>query len=170
MMFLLQCDRACLAHIITANKLIYKSSVAPLDSSSESASDSDSDSDDLKDGKAFPDTKVHDEDFDDEDSGPPVPTATYFQTKNELIDVEVAIPNIEEVGPDEVLEKVGEIMSVVGNVVIVNGITTGFAGRVSEKALDSDTLLVFEDRKVLGYVRVLDLLQSTLKQDNFSDI
>jgi H/ACA ribonucleoprotein complex non-core subunit NAF1 len=40
-------------------------------------------------------------------------------------------------------------MSVVGNVVIVKGLaTTG----TSERALDSDTLLVFEDRKVLGYV------------------
>jgi H/ACA ribonucleoprotein complex non-core subunit NAF1 len=60
------------------------------------------------------------------------------------------------VGPDEVLEKVGEVMSVVGNVVIVKGRAATSGG--SERALDSDTLLVFEDRKVLGYVRVPDWL------------
>lgn len=99
-----------------------------------------------------PDKKVHDE-YDDEESGPSVTTTTYFPTKNELTDIEITMPAVDEVGPDEVLEKVGEIISIVDNAVIVKGIATGFAGRVSEKALDSDTLLVFEDRTVLGYVR-----------------
>jgi hypothetical protein len=93
-----------------------------------------------------------------------VPSA-YQQTKNEIA-VKIVIPEIEEVGVEEVLEKVGEIMSIVDTVVIVRGMT-------SEKcrALDSDTLLVFEDRKVLGYVsclpfrshRTSDLLARSLK-------
>jgi H/ACA ribonucleoprotein complex non-core subunit NAF1 len=43
-------------------------------------------------------------------------------------------------------------MSIVGNVVIVKGDTSAMADRAAERALDSDSLLVFEDRKVLGYV------------------
>jgi H/ACA ribonucleoprotein complex non-core subunit NAF1 len=76
----------------------------------------------------------------------------YFPTKNELTDLGITIPAVDKVGPEEVLEKVGEIISIVGNAVIIKGIATGLAGKVSEKALDSDTLLVFEDRTVLGYV------------------
>ena len=127
--------------------LIYIS-VAPSDSSSESDSDSDSDiSEDIA-GKKFVD-----EDLEDEDAGPAAATGTYFQTKNEVPEVEPVVPTVEEVGPDEVLERVGEIMSVVGNVVIVRGLAGGLPGRASDRALDTDTLLVFEDRKVMGFVR-----------------
>jgi len=54
---------------------------------------------------------------------------------------------------DEVLEEVGEVLSIIGNIAIVKGLPSKFADRGSERALDSETLLVFEDRKVLGYVR-----------------
>ncbi len=60
-------------------------------------------------------------------------------------------PPIAQVGPDERLEKVGEIMNVVDNVVVVMG-EASLTHRASERALDSETLLVYEDRKVLGYV------------------
>lgn len=92
-------------------------------------------------------------DVDDDDV---VPTAnTYPQTKNEIIDAAITIPDIDEVGPDETLEKVGEIISIVDNVVIVRGLASEYANRGSERALDSDTLLVFGDRKVMGYVRAI---------------
>ena len=45
-------------------------------------------------------------------------------------------------------------MSIVDNVVIVKGIASAAENMAAERALDSDSLLVFEDRKVLGYVRV----------------
>lgn len=116
---------------------------------SSSDSDSDSSSDDLEDIKAA----LKDEDCEDEDTGPSLKTATYFRTTNEVAEAEISIPVVEEVAPDEVLERVGEIMSVAGDIAIVKGNAAGYAnGKASERALDSDTLLVFEDRKVLGYV------------------
>lgn len=57
------------------------------------------------------------------------------------------------------MEKVGEIMTVMDKVVIVKGLPSEDVNRGSKRALDSDTLLVFEDRKVLGYVRVCSLHQ-----------
>ena len=63
------------------------------------------------------------------------------------------VPDVSEVGPHEQLERVGEVMNIIDKVVIVKGIPSDIANRGSERALDSDTLLVFEDRKVLGYVR-----------------
>jgi len=90
---------------------------------------------------------------DDEDGETPAGATTYLQTKNEVVDVPIVIPDLEAVGMDEVLEKVGEVLSVVGDIVIVRGLPSKSADRGSERALDSGTLLVFEDRKVLGYVR-----------------
>ena len=72
-----------------------------------------------------------------------------------MVEYDVAVPDITEVGPEEPLEKVGEVMSIVNNVVIVKGLPSSIANQGSEKALDSDTLLVFEDRKVMGYVRTI---------------
>lgn len=95
-------------------------------------------------------------DLDDADEGPTV-TAAQVRTKNEVEETAVVIPTIEEVGPHEALEKVGEVMSIVDKVVIVKGSASEIATRASERALDSDTLLVFEDRKVLGFVRALQL-------------
>lgn len=89
---------------------------------------------------------------DDEESGPTPATGAYFQTKNEVVDSDINIPDITEVGQEEVLEKVGEIMTVMDKVVIVRGIPSEMAKQGSERALDSDTLLVFDDRKVMGYV------------------
>ena len=65
-------------------------------------------------------------------------------------DVAITIPSIEEVGAEEELEKVGEVMSVLSNVVVVRGSAT--AATMDNRALDAETLLVFGDRKVLGYV------------------
>ena len=93
----------------------------------------------------------------DEESGPAITSESQLRTKNEIAEFDVAIPDIEEVPPDEQLEKVGEVMSIIDKVVIVKGAPSTLAHRGSERALDSDTLLVFEDRKVLGFVSVLSL-------------
>ncbi|KAF9454202.1 NAF1-domain-containing protein [Macrolepiota fuliginosa MF-IS2] len=90
-------------------------------------------------------------DFED-DEDPVSTTNTYPQTKNEVVDAAVTIPDLEQVEADEQLEKVGEIMSIVDNVVIIKGLASGYANRGSASALDSDTLLVFGDRKVMGYI------------------
>ncbi|KAJ7897194.1 Gar1/Naf1 RNA binding region-domain-containing protein, partial [Mycena olivaceomarginata] len=74
------------------------------------------------------------------------------QTKNEIPETDVAVPDIEEVGPDEVLERVGEVMSIIDKTVIVKGAPAELLARASDQTLDCDTLLVFEDRKVLGYI------------------
>jgi H/ACA ribonucleoprotein complex non-core subunit NAF1 len=74
-------------------------------------------------------------------------------TVHEALNEEVVIPDITEVDPKEVLERVGEILSVLQDkIVIVKGVASQIAGHASESVLDIDTLLVFEDRKVLGYV------------------
>jgi hypothetical protein len=89
----------------------------------------------------------------DEDT---VPAANaYVQTKNEIIDVAINIPDLDEVGIDEELEKVGEVLSATGDVVIIKSLPSEFASGGSERTLDSDTLLVFGDRKVMGYVRFI---------------
>lgn len=94
--------------------------------------------------------RIVDEDDEDEEGGA-VAAAVSLRTKNELHEPDIVIPSIAEVGPDEQLEKVGEIMNIVNNVVVVKGEASS-THRASEHALDSETLLVYEDRKVLGYV------------------
>ncbi len=94
---------------------------------------------------------------DDENDGALAPGAVP-QTKNEIVDADISIPEAEEIGEQESMEKVGEVMAILDNkTVIVKGEASANANRGSESALDSDTLLVFEDRKVLGYVRSLIL-------------
>ncbi|KAJ7109895.1 Gar1/Naf1 RNA binding region-domain-containing protein [Mycena epipterygia] len=125
---------------------------APTDSTSESDSASDSDSSDSDDEEP---SKVNIKDLDaedDEDSGPVAPTTTYFQTKNELVETDIVVPDIDEVAADEILERVGEVMSIMDRIVIIKGAPLEIASRTSDRALDCDTLLVFEDRRVLGYI------------------
>lgn len=45
-------------------------------------------------------------------------------------------------------------MTIMDNLAIIKGMPAELANRGSERALDSDTLLVFKDRKVLGYVSI----------------
>ena len=76
-------------------------------------------------------------------------------TVHEALNEQVAIPDVTEVDPNETLERVGEILSVLQDkIVIVKGLASQIAGRAPERVLDIDTLLVFEDRKVLGYVSI----------------
>ncbi|CCL98128.1 uncharacterized protein FIBRA_00122 [Fibroporia radiculosa] len=120
------------------------------------SSDSDSSSDADSEGEAEPEearpSKLDEVDLDEEEAGQAVTSETQVRTKNEIAEAQITIPDIEEIGFHEKLEKVGEVMSIVDKVVIVKGCASEFANRASERALDSDTLLVFEDRKVLGYI------------------
>lgn len=77
-----------------------------------------------------------------------------LKTTHELDDADatIAVPEVDEVPADEVLERMGQILSVLKRSVIVKGVPSTDVKRANEHALDSDTLLVFEDRKVLGYV------------------
>ncbi|KAG9222481.1 hypothetical protein CCMSSC00406_0002816 [Pleurotus cornucopiae] len=130
-----------------------KGSVPSSDSESSVDSESDSDIGDdpaqKGDHSKAPELDVED---DDENDGALAPGAVP-QTKNEIVDADINIPDAEEIGEHEHMEKVGEVMAILDNkAVIVKGEASTNANRGSESALDSDTLLVFEDRKVLGYV------------------
>ncbi|KAH0838065.1 Gar1/Naf1 RNA binding region-domain-containing protein [Lanmaoa asiatica] len=57
-----------------------------------------------------------------------------------------------KIEPCDTLEKVGEIISIVGNIVIVRGLPVDHVNSLSKHTLDVESLLVFEDRKVLGYI------------------
>ncbi|KAK7063953.1 Gar1/Naf1 RNA binding region-domain-containing protein [Favolaschia claudopus] len=129
---------------------------APAESTSESdssGSESDSEDDDPQQRAAKLKHNVTELDAeDDESGGVAAPTTSYFQTKNEVAETDIVVPDIEEIGSDEILERVGEIMSIIDKTVIVKGAPAELLARASDKALDCDTLLVFEDRKVLGYI------------------
>ncbi|KAI0059489.1 NAF1-domain-containing protein [Artomyces pyxidatus] len=121
----------------------------PSDSSSESSSESEAEDDTPAASRSRTLPQEGDED-EDEEGG--VTSSAVLKTKNELDEGVVVVPDITEIGPEEHLEKVGEIMSIVNNVVIVKGAASGYQQRASEKALDSETLLFFEDRTVFGYI------------------
>lgn len=127
-------------------------------SGSESSSDSDSDS---EDEVPYVRKRPRVEDFimdDDEEGAAAVVSPEQMRTKNEVASVPVVIPDIEQVDEHETLEKVGEVLSIVDKVVIVEGLPPQPQAGGLDRALDSDTLLVFEDRKVLGYVSIILLL------------
>lgn len=94
---------------------------------------------------------MDDEDEDEEEGGA---VAATVRTKNESLEPDIMIPPILQVNPDEQLERAGEIMNIVNNVVIVKGGSSG-THRASGNALDAETLLVYDDRKVLGYVSTI---------------
>ncbi|ETW87152.1 hypothetical protein HETIRDRAFT_456864 [Heterobasidion irregulare TC 32-1] len=137
---------------VEADILLDDEDISPLptDSASES-SDSDSSSEGGADAPRPPDkVKNIEDDEDDEESGPAV--IALPRTKNEVAEEDIVIPKITEVGPDEHLEKVGEVMSILDRMAIVKGVASETPGRGSERALDSETLLVFENRQVMGYI------------------
>jgi hypothetical protein len=127
----------------------------PSDSSSETDSSpslgEDSDSE-PEDAHASRNDNLQDLD-DDEDPVPNGTSGSYFQTKHEIAETDIVIPEVDRIDPDEVLEKVGEVMNIVGRVVIIKGLPSNMLHRGSDRALDSETLLVFDDRTVMGYVR-----------------
>jgi hypothetical protein len=86
------------------------------------------------------------DDCDDED-GVPANSATFFASKNEIVAPSVVVPSITEVGAEEAIEEIGEVMSIVDSIAIVKS-------RHPERmrTIDTESLLVFDDRKVLGFV------------------
>ncbi|KAF4611728.1 hypothetical protein D9613_004226 [Agrocybe pediades] len=146
---------------ITEPALTSSDSSSDSSSSESSSSDSESDDDDEESTKPTKNKASANDDDNlglDEDDGPLPSTSGYFTTKHEVPETEapITVPDVTEVGSDEVLEKVGEVMNVVESTksVIVRGLLTDdpTMSRASDRALDSETLLVFEDRKVLGYI------------------
>ncbi|KAG2350742.1 NAF1-domain-containing protein [Suillus weaverae] len=120
-------------------------------SDSDSSSDEDETADKAGDNNALNPRNPQIDVDDDEESGATT-VASYVQTKNEIVETDIIVPSISEVGLEEVLEKVGEVMNIIGNVVIVKGLPADSSRAASERALDVETLLVFDDRKVLGHV------------------
>ncbi|KAF4573233.1 hypothetical protein EYR36_007743 [Pleurotus pulmonarius] len=130
-----------------------KSSVPSSDSESSVDSESESDTGDAPAQKGKPKKEADLDVEDDEENDGALAPGAVPQTKNEIVDADISIPEAEEIGVHESMEKVGEVMAILDNkTVIVKGEASANANRGSESALDSDTLLVFEDRKVLGYV------------------
>ncbi|KAG8898277.1 hypothetical protein FRC01_010965 [Tulasnella sp. 417] len=98
--------------------------------------------------KALPlrNSKPGDSDDDDEVEGRT--NSAPVKTTNEVVDPNVVPPSIEKVGDDELLEIVGDVMNIIGSVVVVKGLP----GSAAEKVLDTGSLLVWDDRHVLGEV------------------
>ena len=150
------------------------------DSSPENSDSDTSDSEDSSVVEEFNPVKMREllDSIDDEDDegggGGGGGSGARPATVHEVLNEDVAVPGIVEVDPKETLERVGEIHSVLQDrIVIVKGLAHQVAGRASDRVLDIETLLVFEDRKVLGYVsssfRLLHPLSLTpLSRDRFT--
>ncbi|RIA83551.1 Gar1/Naf1 RNA binding region-domain-containing protein [Glomus cerebriforme] len=69
-----------------------------------------------------------------------------LRTKNEIVDITIPKPTI-EINPDMQLTEIGSILHVVENQIVVKINTTG-----EYKILDTGTILVLEDREVLGEI------------------
>ena len=69
-------------------------------------------------------------------------------TVHEILAPQVAMPSITSVEPSEIIELIGEVLSIVDSVVVVKSYEHG-----QYKVLDTDSLFVLDDRKVLGLVR-----------------
>jgi H/ACA ribonucleoprotein complex non-core subunit NAF1 len=162
-------------HPLTQNPFLSKSSPGATlpDDSSDSDSDSDSDSEPNPQTPAVVMKKPQlPREFkdDDEGGGPSTQNATQgFKSTNEQIetDAQIMVPDVSSVGPHEVLEHVGEIMSVLDRSIIIRG--TASAQAVNGRALDAGSLLVFDDRQVLGHVRHTSMRVALQLNRKFAD-
>lgn len=126
-----------------------------LPSTSDSSDESDSESGESEESELEGEAAAQKEDFEedeDEEGAQPNTSSAAVRTKNEIVDNSIILPEIKTVDESEILERVGEIMSIIENMVIVKGDGSEVETRAAERALDSESLLVFEDRQVLGYV------------------
>ncbi|KAK0465542.1 Gar1/Naf1 RNA binding region-domain-containing protein [Desarmillaria tabescens] len=87
-------------------------------------------------------------DDDEGESGLPTESQSYFASQHEVLDSNISVPEIAEVDPEEPIEMLGEIVNIMDQAVIIRGLPSSHINHV----LDSETLLVFDDRKVLGYI------------------
>jgi len=92
-------------------------------------------------------------DLDLEEDGPPVP-ATYVPSAHEVPPEAVPIPPLPDPStlPSDPLIKVGEIINVLPDTVIIRGGLAVTASERKDAALDEGSLLLFSDRTPLGYV------------------
>ncbi|KAJ1302800.1 hypothetical protein OPQ81_003107 [Rhizoctonia solani] len=126
---------------------------AKLDNSDSDSDSSDSSSDVEMRVTNYPARKQlvsqipNDSDIENDEDMPSVSIDQYSGTKNEVLLPEVKTPEITVVPPEDVLELIGEVMTIIDSVVVIKGYTSGV-----ERVLDTDSLLVFEDRKVFGVV------------------
>lgn len=88
-------------------------------------------------------------------------TSSFFASKHEISEPTIPIIDITEIGADERMESVGSIMSVVGTAVIVQAAIGN--GHGTHRVLDTGSLLVFEDRKVLGAVSYSSILSRMIR-------
>ncbi|CUA72905.1 H/ACA ribonucleoprotein complex non-core subunit NAF1 [Rhizoctonia solani] len=88
----------------------------------------------------------NDSDIED-DEVPSGSIAQYAGTKNEVLLPQVKAPELAVIPPEETLELIGEVMTVLDSVVVIKGYTSSV-----DRVLDTDSLLVFEDRNVFGVV------------------
>jgi len=76
--------------------------------------------------------------------------SSMFATAHEIVAPQVTMPPITEVPDGEPIELIGEVMSIVDSVVVIKSSENGM-----QRVLDTDSLLVFKNRKVLGLVSEL---------------
>ncbi|KAI9482400.1 hypothetical protein LPJ78_003013 [Coemansia sp. RSA 989] len=111
------------------------------DDSSSSDSDLDVDSDSDMDDQQRDLLQIMDEDEDDE------PVSTVIKTRNEVVNPEVPAPPISQLPDTAELCCLGAVHSIVDSSVIIQANSSG-----EVHVLDSDSLIAFDDRKVLGVV------------------
>lgn len=75
-----------------------------------------------------------------------------LRTKNEITDITISKPTI-EIKPDMHLTEIGSILHVVEDQIVIKVNATG-----EYKILDVGTVLVLEDREVLGEVKILKII------------
>ncbi|CAE6436914.1 unnamed protein product [Rhizoctonia solani] len=122
-------------------------------------SDSDSDSSDSSSDaemrvKKYPTKKQPtsqqlpgDSDAEDDEDAPAGSIAQYAGTKNEVLLPEVKTPELTVVPPEDIIELIGEVMTIIDSVVVIRGCASGV-----DRVLDTDSLLAFEDRSIFGVV------------------
>ncbi|KDN49171.1 hypothetical protein RSAG8_02524, partial [Rhizoctonia solani AG-8 WAC10335] len=86
-------------------------------------------------------------DMEDDEDAPSGSIAQYAGTKNEVLVPQMKVPELTVVPPEEVLELIGEVMTIIDSVVVIKGHASGV-----DRVLDTDSLLVFEDRNAFGVV------------------
>ncbi|KAF8506368.1 Gar1/Naf1 RNA binding region-domain-containing protein [Hysterangium stoloniferum] len=116
-----------------------------------SDSDSDSDSDEESARKLKTSAPVLDMELDED--GPPLAN-NYIPTAHELPPTAIPIPPLPDPAtlPQDILELVGEISTVLPDSVIVRGGALATAPQRRDAVLDEGSLLLFHDRTPLGYV------------------
>nr|CAG8577422.1 11472_t:CDS:10 [Entrophospora candida] len=93
--------------------------------------------------KVNDDDDYRDEDEDEED----LPySKSPLRTKNEIVDIIISKPNV-EITLDMELRKIGQILHIVENYIVIDSELSG-----ELQVLDSDSILVLENREILGQI------------------